>query len=119
MVGEGEEEGVGWVEDTPEGRSVVLLQSPHRTGRVLGQAGQSAGGSPWHRADQLHRGDQLHQENLWGQQGQENRVHQQDPGWGSHSNNQGLKSGRAPSSSWAMGVGAVRGTGGGGKVKLS
>ena len=117
-MGEGEEERVGWVEDIPEGRSVVLLQSPHRMVRVLGQAGQSAGVSPWRRADQLHRGDQLHQENLWGQQGQENHVHQQDPGWGSHSNNQGLKSGWASSSSWAMGVGAVRGTGGG-KVKLS
>ena len=50
-------------------------------------SGQNAGLSPWHRADQLHRGDQLHQENLWGQQGQEHRVHQQDPGWESHSNN--------------------------------
>lgn len=98
-VGEVEEKGDGGegrrveagVGDTPEGRSVVLLQStssqtPDGTGRVLGQAGQRAGVSPWHQAGQLHRGDQLHQENLWGQQGQENHVHQRDPGWqgGSH-----------------------------------
>lgn len=75
------------MEDILEGGSVVLLQNPHRMGRVMGQAGQRAGVSPWHQADQLHRGDQLHQENLWGQQGQEHHVHQRDPGWGSHSNN--------------------------------
>lgn len=90
----GTEEGRG----TSGGRPVVRLQgasfqTPHGSSTVLGQVQHRGQNSPWHRADQLHQGDQLHQENLWGQRGRGNHVHRQDPGWGSHRDNQGLRSG--------------------------
>lgn len=59
---------------TPHPRPAWDMQGPGRA-RLMGWV------SPWHQAGRLHRGGQLHQGNLWGQQGQGNRVRQQDPGW--------------------------------------
>lgn len=58
-----------------------LIPDPTWYGQGLAKPGRRTGASPWHQADQLHQDDQLHQEILWGQQGQENHVHQRDPGW--------------------------------------
>lgn len=66
---------------TPGPAPERLIPDSTRDGQGLAKPGRRTGASPWHQADQLHQDDQLHQEILWGQQGQENHVHQRDPGW--------------------------------------